>query len=182
MENLIIEGFIGSGKGAIGRAVAKRLKIARVDLDKLVSEKMKMTSAEIYDHFGEPYYRAMESLVLEELAANKKRMVIVLGSGAALMPQNKAFFEQLGRVYYIKLKPSQLLSNMKESDKKHSWIRGEKWDEQVLKLIKEREPYYKKTADVIIKADKKTPDEIAEEILADARDKKRKASTKSKSK
>ncbi len=167
MNHLIIEGFIGSGKGAVGKIAAKKLKIDFLDLDKIVSQKMKMTSAEIYDRFGEPYYRAMETLALDELTNRTERAVIVLGSGAALMPQNRKYFEELGKVYYIKLKPANLLANMKKSNKKHAWINGDAWDEQVLRLYKEREPSYKKAANVTIKADGKTPEEIADLILAD---------------
>ena len=168
MDNLIIEGFIGSGKGAVGRAVAKKLNLNVIDVDKQVSEKMKLTSAEIYDRFGEPYYRAMETLVLDELAAKTDRSVIVLGSGVATMPQNRPYLEQLGRVYYIKLKPADILTNMRASSKNHAWIRGEEWDEQVLRILKEREPCYREAANVTIDADKKSTDEIASEIVADA--------------
>ena len=168
MNHIIVEGFVGSGKGAVSRIVAKKLGIRAVDLDKLVSGRMKMTSAEIYSRFGEVYYRAMETLILDELTELKERCVIVLGSGAATMPQNKAYLEKLGQVFYIKLKTQQLLANMKKSSKKHDWIEGEEWEEKVLKIFKEREPAYKKTADVIITGDGKTAEEIADEIIAAA--------------
>ena len=144
MNNLIIEGFIGSGKGSVARITGKKLKLPVVDIDRLISEKVKMTTAD---------------------ASLDERCVIVLGSGVAMMPQNKEYLEKLGTVYYIKLKQQTILSNMKES-KKHNWIRTENWDEQVAKLYKEREPAYRKTADVVISADGKTPEQIADEIIA----------------
>ncbi len=171
MDNLIIEGFIGSGKGAVAKSVAKKLKLSVVDLDKMVSQRMKMTSAEIYDRFGEPYYRAMETLILDELTSLEKRTVIVLGSGAATMPQNRQYFKKLGKVYYLCLKPEELLENMKKSNKKHEWIRGESWDEQVIRIFREREPYYKETADVTIDAGGKTADEVAGMIISASKEK-----------
>lgn len=165
MNNLIIEGFIGSGKGSVARITGKKLKLPVVDIDRLISEKVKMTTADLYSRLGEPYYRAMETIMLSDLAAMDERCVIVLGSGVAMMPQNKEYLEKLGTVYYIKLKQQTILSNMKES-KKHNWIRTENWDEQVAKLYKEREPAYRKTADVVITADGKTPEQIADEIIA----------------
>lgn len=169
MDHIIIEGFIGSGKGAVARAVGKKLKLTVVDIDRRIADRLKMTTAEVYDRFGEPYYRAMESIILSEMASSRKRDVIVLGSGVAMMPQNQKLLKELGCVYYIKLKQQTIIEHMKQS-KKHAWIRSESWDEQVGKLYKEREPAYRKTADVVIPADGKTVEEIAEEIAARERE------------
>ena len=67
------------------------------------------------------------------------------------------------------LKQQTIIEHMKQSGK-HAWIRSESWDEQVGKLYKEREPAYRKTADVVIPADGKTVEEIAEEIAARERE------------
>ena len=164
MNHIVVEGFIGSGKGAVAKAVGKKLKLTVVDVDRLVSDRMKMTTAEIYERFGEPYYRAMETIILTELTQEKETLVVVLGSGVAMMPQNQTYLKALGTVYYIKLKPQTILQHMKAS-KKHTWIRSEAWDEQVSRLYKEREPAYAKTADVVIDAEGKSAEQIADEIV-----------------
>lgn len=170
MNNLIIEGFIGSGKGTIARATAKKMGLTVVDLDRRIADRLKMNTAEIYRKFGEPYYRAMETLILSEVANTKKRSVIVLGSGVAMMPQNREYLKKLGTVYYIKLSKSNILANMRSS-KRHAWIGDEDvWEEGVGNIYKEREPAYRKTADVVIDAKGKSVDEIAEEIVADAKE------------
>lgn len=165
MNHLIIEGFIGSGKGKVGKLAGKKLNLPVIDVDRLVSEKVRMSTAEIYDRLGEPYYRALETIALGELTQIPQRSVIILGSGVAMMPQNGAYLKQLGRVYYISMRPKSVVANMKAS-KKHSWIRPDSWEDQVMKIYKEREPAYKKVADVVIAGDGKTPEEIVEEILA----------------
>ena len=167
MDHLILEGFIGSGKGAVAKFVAKELGLPRLDVDQLVAGKLKMTSGEIYDRFGEVYYRTMETVVLDELKTLPGRSVIVLGSGVAMMPQNAAYLKELGRVYYIKLKQNELLDRMRD-DKRHAWIQGERWEDQVVRLYKEREPAYRKTADVVIDAEGKSVEDIAHEIIDDA--------------
>lgn len=170
MKHLIIEGFIGSGKGAVGRMVAKKLNRQLVDIDKCVANRLKMSTAEIYDQLGEPYYRAMESIILSEQLSLEDPSVIVLGSGVALIQKNREYLKELGCVYYIRLKQQAVLGNMRTS-KKHDWIRNEAWDDQVLKLYKEREPAYRKTADVVIAGDGKSVEEIADEIIAHAQGK-----------
>ena len=172
MDHIIIEGFIGSGKGAVARGVGKKLELPVVDVDRRVADRLKMTTAEIYDRFGEPYYRAMETLILSELLDAKKRCVIVLGSGVAMMPQNAEYLKELGTVYYIKLKQQTILDNMRTSSK-HDWIRPDGWDEQVTRICKEREPAYKKTANVTINAEGKTTEKLVDKIAAE--DKKRHA-------
>jgi shikimate kinase len=163
MKNLIIEGFIGSGKGAVGRLLGKTRNMEFIDLDKKVSEKMNMTSAEIYDKFGEVYYRAMETFVLSNLAKTAENSVIVLGSGVAMMPQNAPYLKQLGTVIYLKLHEDQILKNMKKSHR-HQWIQSEGWDEHVKNIYKEREPAYRKTADITIDGNQKTTKEMVEAI------------------
>lgn len=163
MKNLIIEGFIGSGKGAVGRLLGKTDNLEFIDLDKKVSEKMNMTSAEIYDKFGEVYYRAMETFILAGLVKTAKNSVIVLGSGVAMMPQNEQYLKDLGTVIYIRLHEDQILKNMKKSHR-HQWIQSEGWDEHVKSIYKEREPAYKKTANLIVDGDGKNTKQIVEEI------------------
>lgn len=163
MKNLIIEGFIGSGKGAVGRLLAKTENMEFIDLDKKVSEKMNMTSAEIYDKFGDAYYRAMETFILSNLVNTAKNSVIVLGSAVAMMPQNAPYLKQLGTVIYLKLHEDQILKNMKKSHR-HQWIQSEGWDEHVKSIYKEREPAYRKTADITIDSNQKTTKDVVAAI------------------
>lgn len=165
MNHIIIEGFISSGKGAAGKCTAKKMGLPFVDLDRVVAERMKMSTSEIYDRFGEVYYRAMESLILQELAESKDRTVIVLGSGAAMQPANAERLKGMGRVYYLRQSPKALLAKIKSSEK-HKWIMKSDWETRVLKLYKEREPSYTETASEILDVDGLTPEQVADKIIA----------------
>ncbi|MBQ6384797.1 MAG: shikimate kinase [Lachnospiraceae bacterium] len=164
MDHLLIEGFIGSGKGKAARAAAKEMGLTVVDLDRRISDRLKMTTAEIYDRFGEPYYRAMETLILSELTGSRKRSVIVLGSGVAMMPQNRVYLKELGRVYYLRISPDTVLTNMR-AGKKHDWISDDSWEDKVMSIFREREPAYQETADETIDVDGKSAPEIAAMII-----------------
>lgn len=165
MNHIIIEGFICSGKGAVGRIVSKKAGLPFVDLDRVIAGRMKMKTSEIYDRFGEPYYRAMESLILQEMAENPERSVIVLGSGACVQPANAARLSDLGCVYYLRQEKKAMLSKIQASEK-HKWIMKSDWDERVLRLYREREPSYVDTADVTIDVDNISPEEAADQIIA----------------
>ena len=127
------------------------------------------TPGRLMDHYKRHTIRLdkVQTVVLDELKTLPGRSVIVLGSGVAMMPQNAAYLKELGRVYYIKLKQNELLDRMRD-DKRHAWIQGERWEDQVVRLYKEREPAYRKTADVVIDAEGKSVEDIAHEIIDDA--------------
>ncbi len=164
MNHIIIEGFMGSGKSTVGKALARELQLPLINIDKRVSTKLKMKPAEIYDHYGEVYYRAMETCILADLLELHERSVVLLGSGLATMPQNEAYLKKLGKVYYLKAGKPVILERLRKGDKS-SWLKSGDLTERVDKMLSEREPAYKKVADVIIATDGKTTEEIVQEIL-----------------
>ena len=58
MNHIVIIGFMGSGKTRVGKRLAKDFNLPFVDVDRVVSKKMNLTMKEIFDRFGEPFYRA----------------------------------------------------------------------------------------------------------------------------
>ena len=164
MNDIILEGFMGSGKSAIGRIIAKALNLPLVDVDKKVSGKLGMKPVEVYDRFGDAYYRAMETVALYDMVEEGKPAVVVLGSGLALMEQNDAYLKSLGKVYYLKISAQQAVARISKNDK-HSWLQDDDLAEHVLKMMKEREPAYTRIADMTIPTEGKTNEEIANLII-----------------
>ena len=62
---LFLCGFMGCGKTALGKALAKRLELPLVDMDDLIVEREGMTIPEIFDQKGEPYFRKVESRLVD---------------------------------------------------------------------------------------------------------------------
>ena len=166
MNHIILEGFMGSGKSAVAKALAKEMNLPLIDIDKQVESRLKMRTTEVYDRFGDVYYRAMETLILDELQSVEERSVIVLGSGLALMPQNAPYLKKLGKVYYLKVSKQLVVERLSKGEK-HSWLRAGDFEEHVSRMLKEREPAYKKVADYTIKVDGKKTAEIVQEIVED---------------
>ena len=159
MNHIIIEGFMGCGKGAVAKKIAKAMNLPLIDTDKKVSEKLGMTNGEIYQRFGDVYYRAEETFVLAELLKESARSVIVLGSGLALIPGNSVYLKELGTVYYLELKKKTLAERLGKSDC-HAWLGADDLEEAIGRMLRERNPAYKRVADEIIKADDLSVDEI----------------------
>ena len=165
MDHIIIAGFMGSGKGSVGRRVAEALSMTVYDTDKLVAQKMKMTSADVYAKFGDVYYRAEETFILSELLQKKERCVIVLGSGLPLLPFNAKVLKTLGRVYWLKVSKKKVIERIEKS-KKYEWLKKEDKEDGITSMLKERNEAYKRIADETIDADDLSSKELADMIVA----------------
>lgn len=94
-RNIVLFGFMGTGKTRVGRAVAERLGMTYVDLDDLIEAREAMTISELFDVKGEPYFRRVESEVAAE-AARLDQHVIGTGGGVVLNEANVRTLERSG--------------------------------------------------------------------------------------
>ena len=102
MNHVVIIGFMGSGKTRVGKQLSRDLGLPFVDLEKLIVKKMNLSVREIFEKFGEPFFRALETMALKELINDSERRVISLGSGLPLQEQNQKYLKELGTVVYLK--------------------------------------------------------------------------------
>ena len=89
MNHIAIIGFMGSGKTRVGKRLSQELGIPFVDVDKAITKKMKLTVKEIFQRFGEPFYRALETMEIKGLLEDEERKVVSLGAGLPLQEQNQ---------------------------------------------------------------------------------------------
>ena len=118
MNHVVIIGFMGSGKTRVGKQLSKDLGFPFVDLEKIISAR------EIFERFGEPYYRALETLALKQLIQDSERKVISLGAGLPLQEQNEKYLRELGTVVYL-IGSLASLKNRLEGSKKDPMLDGE---------------------------------------------------------
>lgn len=95
---LVIIGFMGCGKTAVARALARRLDLPSVDLDNTIAEQYGRTAAQLIREDGEPVFRAIETKVLHQLLERGERSVISLGGGAWITEANRRLIDQYGCV------------------------------------------------------------------------------------
>jgi shikimate kinase len=88
-HNLVLTGFMGTGKSAVGPLVAGRLGMRFVDMDPTIEARTGLTVSEIFRARGEAAFREMEAALCRELAA-QRGLVIATGGGALLVPANRA--------------------------------------------------------------------------------------------
>lgn len=95
--NIVLAGFMGTGKSTVGRRLAAQLGWSFVDTDTVIEQRTGRTIAAIFADRGEATFRALEAAVCAEMAA-RCEYVIATGGGALLNPDTLAAFRQQGLI------------------------------------------------------------------------------------
>ena len=164
MKQIAVIGFMGSGKTRVGKRLSKDFGIPFTDLDKYVSSRMKMPVAEIYKRFGDPYFRAMETYCMGELAADQKDKVISLSAAFPVQKQNEQIMQQLDTVIYLEASP-EVIMNRLEGMPDHPLNRTGCTEEKIIKMMELSVPYYEKYATIRVVTGVKTFDDLIAEIM-----------------
>lgn len=95
--NLVLTGFMATGKSSVGKAVARRLGMRFVDMDEVIVERAGKSIARIFSEDGEERFRQIETELAQELAG-KVGLVVATGGGCMLREANRAAFSASGIV------------------------------------------------------------------------------------
>ena len=163
MNHIVIIGFMGSGKTRVGKKLSQNLNLPFVDVDRVITARLKISIREIFERFGEPFYRAMETMVIKELVNDKERKVISLGSGLPLQEQNSKYLDQLGTIVYLKGSLETLKKRIGNSQD-NPLISGEDREEKIKRLLKQNDPVYARYADITAVTGVKPFEELVKEI------------------
>ena len=138
--NIYLVGFMGTGKSAAGREVARLQKSRFIDLDELIEQKEKQAICEIFSQKGEPYFRQVEKSALAEIA-HQNDLVVSCGGGIVLDQGNIDLMKQTGVMICLTAAPEVILARTRIF--KHRPILNVKNPEEKIKaLLGERAPYY----------------------------------------
>lgn len=149
--NIVLSGFMGSGKTTIGRRLASALHMKFVDMDLYIEKKTGMTVSEIFAQYGEAYFRRLETETVRELA-REKHYVIATGGGTLMQPVNvEAFHAGGGEIYYLDV-PLKALQERLKNDKRRPLLQTEDRNAVIERLLSERRPQYVAGADVVVDA------------------------------
>ncbi len=163
-DNIILIGFMGSGKTSVGIKLSYRLKRTMIDTDKWIEQKQKMTVSEIFASLGEEEFRRMETQCLKKLLDLADGQIISAGGGLPLREENHQLLRQLGKVVYLKADPETVYERLK-SDSTRPLLQVADPKERIKTLLFQREPVYEACADMIVDVSGKSFDEILDSIL-----------------
>src|SRR3989338_8534962 len=112
MKNIYLTGFMGTGKSAVGRELAQRLNLELVDIDDLVVRKENRSINDIFSQNGEPYFRKVESQVLQEVSA-RENQVVSCGGGIVINPDNIVLMKKSGKLVCLSARPEVIFERVK---------------------------------------------------------------------
>lgn len=161
MKNIVLTGFMGTGKTTIGRVLAQRLGFSFADTDDLIIEKAGKSINDIFKQDGEEIFRDIESECILSLE-NCKNIVIATGGGAVLRESNITALRKNGIIFNLTASNKTILHNISLSDQRPLVNNSNSKD--IIKRFESRKPYYN-NCDFKITIDDKTPIEVANEII-----------------
>lgn len=164
-SNIALVGFMGSGKTAVGTALAAALNRDFIDLDILIEEKNGHSIADIFALKGEGAFREMETAALQE-ACHRKGAVISCGGGIVLKPANAGLLKQSAAVVYLIAAPADILQRLAGSKTRRPLLETPDPTLKVRELLEFRKPLYEAVADVTVDTSGLTIDEVVEKIKA----------------
>lgn len=163
MKNIVLVGFMGTGKSAVGWALAKRLKTSFLDLDRKIEKEAGQPIPKIFAEQGEEAFRALEMKAVKEVAGLKGH-VIATGGGVMLRDENVRLLKECGTVICLTATPEVILQRTLVTLRSRPLLAGAEPRERVEELLKLRTPFYAK-ADWTVDTSEKTVQQVVKEIL-----------------
>ena len=169
MKNIVLIGFMGTGKTSIGRLLATRLGCAFHDLDKKIEEQYGMSIPAMFAQHGEPYFRAREKEAVHA-AASRSNAVIATGGGTVKDPENTAALRKNGILVALTADVDTILQRTAAHGKRPVLDSTDGGDRRaaVVKLLEERRRLYE-DADITVDTSGRSPLEVTERILQEIR-------------
>ncbi len=161
MNNIILVGFMGTGKSVVGKKLATKLNRDFVEVDDLIELKEKRHLKDIFEKKGESYFRLVEKEVVKE-ASSRKNIVISAGGGAIVDVENFKNLKNSGTIICLKASPETILKRT-IGLKTRPLLNVQDPKKKIEELLKKREPYYNK-ADFSIETDSLSIEQTVEEI------------------
>ena len=162
MKNIVLIGFMGSGKSTVGKMLATELKLPFLDTDDLVEARAGRAIKDIFKAEGEDRFRILEKEVVKEVSLRPSQ-VIACGGGVVLDDENTHSLKENGVLVYLKVSPSVACQRTEVSNDR-PLLKGSRRQETIEKLLCAREEIYEKVADFAVSTSILTPEQAVEEI------------------
>lgn len=163
-KNLVLIGFMGSGKTTVGRLVSVELGMPFVDMDRMIEEREGKSVADIFHERGEAVFRDIESAVVGQLAKGRGH-VIASGGGVVLRPSNTEALGRTGVLIHLRVNPETVLARTR-GDHRRPLLEGQgEVRARVESLLKERQPLYE-AIPWSVEATGRSTREVARDVIA----------------
>ncbi len=162
MKNIVLTGFMASGKSTVGKELSKITKRAFIDTDELIEEEAGMTVSDIFQNFGEKYFRDLETIACQ-MAGEEDGIIIATGGGAVLREENIQALKKNGIIFNLQTDESLIAERLSGAKEGRPLMQAELFE--VIERFTQRKAFYERCDYKIPVYGGRTPLEIAGEIL-----------------
>ena len=163
-SNIVLIGFMGTGKTAVGQALAKRLNRRLIEVDSIIEQMAGKSIPDIFQDDGEIYFRELEIEAIKKAAAGKKQ-VIACGGGVVLNTINIDRLRETGVIINLVASPDTILKRTSVNEGSRPLLNVKQPAERIRELMKFRKPFYDRAADFTINTSKLNIDTVADKII-----------------
>lgn len=155
--NIVITGFMGTGKSTVAPLIAQMMSREFVDTDMVIVSRANMTIPEIFAAWGESKFRQLEAEVCVDLAA-QTNLVVATGGGALMNPDTLAAMSSTGMVVCLTAAPDVIAERL--ADEREGRPLAAEWRN----LLEKRQPYYA-AIPYQVNTTGKSPQVVATEVI-----------------
>jgi shikimate kinase len=160
--NIVLMGFMGTGKTSVGKKLAATLNLRFVDMDQIIEERAGKPITRIFAEEGEPHFRSLERALVVELAAQGGQ-VIACGGGVVLNPDNIHDYSKTGLVVCLTATPELIFQRTARATHRPLLEQQDRF-QRIVDLLEKRRALYASIPHQVDTA-ARTTDQVAEVIL-----------------
>jgi len=161
--NIVLTGFMATGKSSVGKILAGRLGWAFYDTDDMIEEQTGHSIADLFSKGGEEPFRELEAHTVS-LVALMDKAVIATGGGAPLRASNMDELEKNGVVFCLTAKPGTVWERLRDDPATRPLLRGDESRRRIEELLETRRSVYARCRSAIA-TDGLSPEKVVERVL-----------------
>lgn len=162
-DNIFLIGFMGCGKSTVASKLNQMYGMHVVEMDQEISNRQKMSIPDIFEQYGEEYFRDLESALVKEITTSSEQ-VVSCGGGVVLRENNVIEMKKNGHIVLLTAKPKNVLKRVEKNDDRPI-LKGRKTVKDIAELMGARREKYEEAADIVVATDDKSISTICEEIM-----------------
>lgn len=162
MESIILTGFMGTGKSAVGKALAEKLSFRLIDTDAMIEERAGTSINKLFEKKGENFFRDLETEVIRDIAGTKNAIVIT-GGGAVIREINIENLRKCGTIVCLTATPDEIYKRIKDETHR-PLLRVDDPVGKIKKLLEIRKEFYERS-DNFVDTTELSVVEVADRII-----------------
>lgn len=163
--NIILIGYRGTGKSVVGGILAAKLDMQCISMDAEIVAKAATSIPRFVEKNGWDRFRDLETVVAREMARLDKT-IVDCGGGVIERPENIEALKENGLIFWLKASVPVIVSRIESGTGRPALVEGKTFTEEVAEVLERRTPRYAASCRHEIDTDTRTPEQVADEIIA----------------